>query len=221
MLLKKVSGVPIELKAIGESGEIEGYGSVFGNVDSYGEMVMPGAFTASLVEARRKGTRIKMLWQHDPAEPIGVWDDLAEDSKGLYARGRLLIDKSEQARKAHGLLQDGAIDGLSIGYRLEQSQQHPDKPGVLQLTKIALREISVVTFQANDRARVESVKHLLAAGEVPTVRQFEELLREAGFSKSLATAIAVRAAPCLRGDPAREASAAEFVQRLHSALGIG
>src|SRR5438034_1404496 len=72
MLLTKVSGTPIEVKAVGDAGEIEGYGSIFGNVDSYGEMVMPGAFSASLVDARRKGRSVKMLWQHNPDQPIGV-----------------------------------------------------------------------------------------------------------------------------------------------------
>src|SRR5205085_3645991 len=114
----KVSGIPIEVKASGEDGTIEGYGSIFGNVDSYGEMVMPGAFAASLVEAGRKGRSIKMLWQHDPDRPVGVWDDLAEDKKGLYVKGRLLIDESAQAREAYGLIKAGAVDGLSIGYRL-------------------------------------------------------------------------------------------------------
>lgn len=221
MLLTKVSGTPLEVKAVGDAGEIEGYGSIFGNVDSYGEMVMPGAFIDSLSAAKRKGSRVKMLWQHSPDQPIGVWDDLAEDAKGLYVKGRILVEQSATAREAHGLLREGAIDGLSIGYTLDQAQEHPDRPGVLQLLKINLREVSVVTFQANERARVDAVKHLLASGSLPTIREFEELLREAGFPKSLACAIAAKAAPCLRGEPAREASAVDFLRRLHAGLGIG
>jgi HK97 family phage prohead protease len=205
MLLTKVSGTPIEVKAVGDAGEIEGYGSIFGNVDNYGEMVMPGAFSASLVDARRKGRSIKMLWQHNPDQPIGVWSDLAEDSKGLYVKGQLLIADSAQAKEAYGLVKAGAMDGLSIGYRLLESEQHADKPNVLTLTKVDLREVSLVTFAANERARVENVKHILAAGEVPTVREFEEFLRDAGgFSKRLAAAIAAKATPCLRGEPAGE-----------------
>lgn len=219
MLLTKTSGAPLEVKAVGESGEIEGYGSVFHNVDSYGEVVMPGAFIDSLAAAKRRGAKVKMLWQHRPDQPIGVWDDLAEDAKGLYVRGRLLVEQSPRAREAHGLLKEGALDGLSIGYTLDQARAHPDRPGVQQLLKVNLREVSVVTFQANERARVDAVKHLLASGSLPTVREFEEFLREAGFSKSLATAIAARATPCLRGDPDGEAlSAAEFARRLASAL---
>ena len=96
MLKTKNSTLPIKAEALKEDGSFEGYLSIFGNVDSYGEMVMPGAFTASLVAARQKGSKIKLLWQHDPAQPIGVWQDLAEDSKGLYAKGQLLIDACEQ-----------------------------------------------------------------------------------------------------------------------------
>ncbi|HEY8593300.1 MAG TPA: HK97 family phage prohead protease [Sphingomicrobium sp.] len=221
MLLTKNSAAPLEIKAVGDAGEIEGYGSIFGNVDSYGEVVMPGAFTASLKAAARANRTVKMLWQHYPDQPIGVWHSLEEDSKGLYVKGRLLVDASAQARETHALLKDGALEGLSIGYRLEKYQEDPDRQGVIQLMKLDLREVSVVTFAANEKARVEAVKHVLAAGGVPTVREFEELLREAGFSKSLATAIATRAAPCLRGDPDGEASAAvKFLKRLHAGLGI-
>jgi HK97 family phage prohead protease len=205
-LMTKNSGVPLDLKAVGDDGSIEGYGSIFGNVDSYGEIVMPGAFTQSLVDAKRKGSTIKMLWQHDRAHPIGVWDDIAEDAKGLWCKGRILIDVSQQAKEAHGLIKAGALDGMSIGYRTLDADPHPTKPGIINLKTLALKEISVVTFAANERARVESVKHILAAGNLPSVREFEEFLRDAGgFSKSLAAAIAAKATPHLRGEPEAQA----------------
>jgi HK97 family phage prohead protease len=208
-LLTKDSTVPLTVKADGEDGTIEGYGSIFGNIDSYGEIVLPGAFTQSLVDARQKGRKIKMLWQHDSEVPIGVWDDIAEDNKGLWVKGRLLIGDgtkgnpgTEKAREAWSLLSAGALDGLSIGYRTVNADPHPTKPGITNLVTLLLKEVSVVTFQANDRARVESVKHILAAGSVPTVRQFEDFLRDAGgFSKTLAAAIAGKATPHLRGEP--------------------
>lgn len=206
MLLTKNSGVALDTKAIGDDGVFEGYGSIFGNVDSYGEVVEPGAFTASLVDARRKGSTVKMLWQHDTQQPIGVWTDLAEDSKGLYVKGRLLIDKVPQATAAHALLKEGALDGLSIGYRVVESAPHADKQHILLLKKLALKEVSIVTFAANDKARVTDVKHMVAAGLLPSVREFEEFLRDAGgFSKSLAAAIAGKATPHLRGEPGAKA----------------
>lgn len=205
MLQMKHSGVALDIKAIGDDGTIEGYGSVYGVVDSYNETVEPGAFAGSLVESKRKGRSVKMLWQHDRDQPIGVWDDLAEDKKGLYAKGRLLKDVSARANEAYGLLKAGAIDGLSIGYREIETAPHDDKQGVRKLLKLDLREISVVTFAANEKARVETVKSMLAEGKLPTVREFEEHLRDAGFSKALAAAIAGKATPHLRGEPEAQA----------------
>ena len=218
MLLTKNSGVPLDAKAVSDSGTIEGYASVFGNVDSYGEIVEPGAFVNSLVKSQRTGRKIKMLWQHDPHQPIGVWDDLAEDAKGLWVKGRLLVDQSPKAREAHGLLQAGALDGLSIGYRTIKSAPKAGKQGVISLTELDLLENSVVTFAANERARVEVVKSILDAGNLPTVREFEGLLRDAGFSKAKAAAIAATATPHLRGDPEADGeSIAAFLQALRDA----
>ncbi|WP_404713187.1 HK97 family phage prohead protease [Sphingomonas sp. MMS24-J13] len=224
-LLTKNSGVRLDIKSVGDDGTIEGYGSIFGNVDSYGEIVLPGAFTQSLVDAKRKGNRIKMLWQHDSTVPIGVWDDLAEDAKGLWVKGKLAIgDGTPQnpgvtaAREAYALLKADAIDGLSIGYRTIKAEPAAGKPGILNLVTLALREVSLVTFAANDRARVESVKHTIAAGNLPTVREFEDFLRDAGgFSKSLAAAIAAKATPHLRGEP--EAKADDDLRRFLKAMG--
>jgi HK97 family phage prohead protease len=220
MLMTKNSGIPLEAKAVSDSGTIEGYASIFGNVDSYGEIVEPGAFAESLVRSRRTGRKIKMLYQHDPHQPLGVWDDLAEDSKGLWVKGRLLIEQSPKAAEVHGLLKEGALDGLSIGYRTVKAEPKEGRPGVTSLVKLDLLENSIVTFAANERARVEVVKSILDAGCLPTVREFEGLLREAGFSKAKAVAIAAAATPHLRGEPEGEAdNAAEFIKRLHAALG--
>jgi len=201
MLMTKNSGLPLDQKAVSDSGEIEGYASIFGNVDSYGEIVEAGAFADSLVSAKRSGRKVKMLYQHDPHQPIGVWDDLAEDSKGLYVKGRLLVDKSPKAAEVHGLLQEGALDGLSIGYRTIKAEPKEGKPGIMSLLKLDLYENSIVTFAANERARVEVVKSMLDGGVLPTVREFEEFLREAGFPKSKAVALASAGAQHLRGEP--------------------
>lgn len=213
----KDAGLPLDVKAVGDDGVIEGYASAFGVVDSYNEVVEPGAFTASLVDSRRKGRSVKMLWQHDPSHPIGVWEDIAEDAKGLYVKGRILKDASTQAAEAYGLLKGGALDELSIGYRTVQTAPDDDRAGVLRLIKLDLREVSLVTFGALGRAaRVTDVKSILAGGNLPTVREFEAFLRdEGGFSKTLATAIAAKATPHLRGEPEAKADdALEFLKRL-------
>jgi HK97 family phage prohead protease len=218
MLMTKISGVPLDQKAVSEAGSIEGYISVFGNVDSYGEIVEPGAFADSLARSEKTKRKVKLLWQHDPHQPIGVWDELSEDKKGLWGKGRLLIDQSPKAREAHGLLLEGALDGLSIGYRTLKAEPKPGKEGVISLVKLDLLEGSVVTFAANERARVEVVKSILDAGKSLTVREFEGLLRDAGFSKAKAVAIAAAASPHLRGDPEAKADEAE---RFFSALVSG
>lgn len=214
MILTKNSSVPLDAKAVSDTGVIEGYASIFGNVDSYSEVVEPGAFTPSLVRSSRSGRKIKMLWQHNPSQPIGVWDDLAEDKKGLWVKGRLLIDQSPLAKEAHGLLKEGALDGLSIGYRTIKSEPKKGKPGVTSLLELDLLENSIVTFAANDRARVEMVKAITDAGGLPTIREFEGTLRELGFSKSKAEAMATACAPMLRGEPEGNDQLSRFLNSL-------
>ena len=110
----RVSGV-----TVGDDATLEGYASLFGNIDQGGDAVQPGAFRASLAEGRK----VRMLWQHDPNQPIGVWDDVREDQKGLWVRGRILIDLAK-GREAAALVAAGAIDGLSIGYRTKRAERN-------------------------------------------------------------------------------------------------
>lgn len=217
MIQTKNSAEPLDVKAVSDSGSIKGYISVFGNVDSYGEIVERGAFEESLEKNAKANRKVKLLWQHDPHQPIGVWDALGEDKKGLWGEGRLLIEQSPKAREAHGLLMEGALDGLSIGYRTVKAAPKEGKQGILSLLKLDLLEGSIVTFAANERARVEVVKAITEAGGLPTVREFEGLLREAGFSKAKATAIAAAATPHLRGEPEGKADElAEFLKGLRA-----
>ncbi len=208
----------LETKTLGEAGEFEGYASTFGNVDQGGDMVEPGAFIESVVQAKKDGRTIPMLWQHDQREPIGVWIDIAEDRKGLYVKGQLLIEADPLAKRAHSLLRAKALGGMSIGYRVPAGGAEPDEKrrGVTRLKKVDLREISLVTMPMNIEARVTSIKSILEAGNMPTIREFEEFLRDSGgFSKSLAAAIASKAAPHLRGEPEAKANdAADFLQAL-------
>lgn len=207
----------LETKSVTDAGEFEGYASTFGNVDQGGDVVEPGAFIESVVKAKSDGRVIPMLWQHDQREPIGAWRDIAEDSKGLYVRGQLLISDDPVAKRAHAHLKNKSIGGMSIGYGIPAGGATPDEKrrGVMRLSKIDLREISLVTMPMNISARVTSVKAILDGGSLPTVREFEDHLRDAGFSKSLAAAIAGKAAPHLRGDPDVKASdAAEFLKAM-------
>lgn len=127
---------------------IEGYASLFGRKDQGGDVVQKGAYAASLGRAK---TGIKMLWQHDPAQPIGVWDEVHEDDKGLWVKGRILTDVAK-GRDVAALIAAGAIDGLSIGYRAVKAQKN-DKGGRL-LSELELWEVSLVTFPMLPDARV-------------------------------------------------------------------
>lgn len=214
----KDSGLGLDVKAVGDDGVIEGYASAWGVVDSYDEMTVQGAFKGSLARAKKEKRTVKMLYQHDTHQPIGVWDELAEDDKGLRVRGRLLKDVSPKAAEVFGLIREGALDELSIGYRELSVKKDPAFPGVLILKELELREVSIVTFGALGRAaHIDNVKSILAAGRLPTVREFEEHLRDAGFSKSLAAAIAAKATPHLRGEPEAEADdALNFLKALQA-----
>jgi HK97 family phage prohead protease len=135
-------------------GTVEGYASLFGEIDQARDMVMRGAFAATL---RTRGVnRIPMLFQHDPSEPIGVWLELREDSRGLFARGRL-IPEVARARELLSLLRAGAVDGLSIGFRTVKGSIDP-RTRVRRLAAIDLWEISIVTFPLLAGARVRAVK---------------------------------------------------------------
>jgi HK97 family phage prohead protease len=140
--------------AIDADGTVEGYASLFGELDQARDMVMPGAFEASL---RSRGVRrVPMLFQHDPAEPIGVWLELREDVRGLYARGQL-IPEVVRARELIALLKAGGADGLSIGFRTVRGRLDP-KTRIRRLYAIDLWEISLVTFPLLPGARVRAVK---------------------------------------------------------------
>lgn len=210
----------LDTKELGTPGEFEGYASTFGNVDQGGDMVEPGAFIESVVKAKNERRSIPMLWQHNQHEPIGVWTDIAEDTKGLYVKGRLLVDDDPLARRAYAHLKAKSIGGMSIGYRIPPGGIVEDEKrrGVSRLKTVDLREISLVTMPMNIEARVTGVKSILEAGRMPTLPEFEKFLREAGFSKTQSTAIASRGLSHLlrsesEGDMANQ-RAARFLQML-------
>lgn len=136
---------------VSDGAVIEGYASLFGLPDQGGDVVSRGAYAKSLQQIAARGGSVKMLWQHDPAEPIGVWDQIYEDERGLYVKGRLLLDVG-RAREAAALIGAGAIDGLSIGYRTIAAEKNAK--GQRLLAELELWEVSLVTFPMLKEARV-------------------------------------------------------------------
>jgi HK97 family phage prohead protease len=133
--------------------EISGYASVFGSSDQGGDVVQAGAYRASLAAMKTAGRRVKMLWQHDPTQPIGVWDEVREDKKGLFVKGLILADVRAGA-EALALIKAGAIEGLSIGYRTIRAEK--SQKGARLLHELDLWEVSLVTFPMLPEARVET-----------------------------------------------------------------
>lgn len=193
-------------------GCITGYAAVYGNVDSYDDVILPGAFT----EALKSGRPPAMLWQHNDREPIGVWGSLVEDEKGLRCEGQLLVDDIPRAKEAYALLRAGAIKGLSIGYTAVDWQMTlVEDRRTRELRKVDLWEVSLVTFPANDAAGIESVKSSLE--KIETVRDIEACLREAGMSRSEAKGLISKARTVFlrdAGDIAAEAEAKAAAMRL-------
>jgi HK97 family phage prohead protease len=149
--------LPLQPSRIAVDGTFEGYASLFRIPDLGKDVVEPGAFRDSL--ARRGVAGIKLLWQHDPAEPLGRWLSLTEDSRGLFVRGRLSLSVA-RAREIHSLMRDGAIDGLSIGFRPEKARNEP-RTGLRRLERVDLWEVSIVTFPMLPQARISAVKSAL------------------------------------------------------------
>jgi len=170
-----------------QDGAFEGYASVFGIVDQGMDVVERGAFGKSI----GSGRKVKMLWQHDQQKVIGVWDEVKEDERGLFVSGRLLKGVA-QAEEAMVLMRNGAIDSMSIGYRTIEAI--PEGGGrIRKLMEVELHEISLVTFPMLPDAKVTAMK------SVTTEREFEAFLRDAGYSRKEATAIALHGFKGLTG----------------------
>jgi len=187
ILTKQRLDVPLKLKSVSDSGEFEGYGSVFGVKDSHDDIILPGAFATSLAAWKSKGGMPAMLWQHQMAEPIGVYTEMKEDEVGLFVKGRLLIDDDPLAKRAHAHMKAGSLTGLSIGYVLKDWEYDRDKDAFI-LKTIELWEVSPVTFPSNDEARVSDVKAAFARGDTPAPKNIERVLRDVGLSRTQAKA---------------------------------
>lgn len=172
--------VPVETDGIRLDGHFSGYASLFGKVDQGNDVVMPGAFKKSL--ENRKSSDIRMLFQHDPDQPIGVWKQISEDPKGLYVEGQITrgVKRGEEVLE---LMRGGALDGLSIGFRTKQARTNP-RTKVRHIIAADLWEISVVTFPLLEGARINAVKSSVSPYRKPTMRELEKwLTRDAGLSR--------------------------------------
>jgi hypothetical protein len=171
-------------------GTFEGYGSVFGNKDLGNDVIEAGAFAKSL--KKRKPQNVKLLYQHKSDMPIGVFDEIREDDHGLVVKGRLAL-KTQAGAEAYELLKMGALDGLSIGFRVNPQQVSYDKRGGKRIIKeVDLMEVSLVTFPMNPQATVRSVK-----GEQYSIREWENGLRDAfNLSRSEAKVAAKAVTKC-------------------------
>ncbi len=162
-----------------EDGSFEGYASVFNNKDLGNDVIMEGAFSKSI--HKKKPKQIKLLYQHKTDEPIGVIDDVMEDKRGLKVKGRLAMN-TQKGREVYELMKMGALDSMSIGYRLNPKSYHyDDKEKKRVIKEVDLMEISMVTFPMNPKAKVTKVK----LAEM-NVREIEHYLRDAGMSGSVA-----------------------------------
>jgi HK97 family phage prohead protease len=155
-----------------QEGVFKGYASTFGNVDNGNDIVAKGAFTKSLAE--RPANKVKLLSQHKTDEPIGIFEEMFEDSKGLFVKGRLALG-TQKGRETYELMKMGAIDGMSIGFRANpEKQTYNESKRTRTLNEVQLLEISLVTFPMNERAIVQSVK-----GD-KSIREWETILRDSG-----------------------------------------
>lgn len=164
-----------------ETGAVEGYGSVYNVLDRGGDVVLPGAFKASIADWKKRKAMPPMLWQHYSSEPIGIWTELSEDDRGLKVAGQLVLEVP-LAASARALMQAGAIKGLSIGYQTREFEVDR-KTGIRSIKRADLWEVSLVTFPMNRDAQITGVKDI-------DPRELERTLRS---ELNLSSALAVKA----------------------------
>lgn len=201
-----------EFKAKGNTGEFEGYASIFGNVDDGYDLIEAGAFKEF---AYTRDQKIVTLWHHRMSEPVGK-SDVAQDAKGLAFKGQLVME-DPLAQRAYIHMKAGTIDGMSIGYDVLPGGAEYTNAGVRVLKGLKLWEISVVTFGMNSQARIETVK---AAGQITTIREFEDFLRDAGgFSNAQAKLLATggfKAMQTARDESGEAKAAQQLIDLLNS-----
>lgn len=197
-----------------KTGEFAGYGAIFGNIDSHGDVIEPGAFHETLSQWKARSALPTMKLMHGSMAnpfsgsdlPIGKWKAMREDERGLYVEGKLSGMETDRGRFHYALIEDGALSALSIGYNAVKAMR--GSGGIKRrLQAVKLVEVSLVPEGSNELSRITDLKSW-EEGHLPTLPQFEDFLREAGFSKTEATAIAGKGlAYLLRGEPGSEQTA--------------
>ena len=194
MKLKK-RDFALSVKEVSEDGTFTGYGSVFDVVDSYQEVVAKGAFVDSLKKHKSKGTMPAFLWQHNSDEPLGVFTSMEENEIGLKITGQIAM-KTQRGAEAYELMKMKAISGLSIGF-VPEVEEWNKETGIITLNQVDLWETSLVTFPANDAARVQDVKSI---EKLENLRDIEAHLRDSGMSKRESQAVISRVKSLARSD---------------------
>jgi HK97 family phage prohead protease len=194
------AGSAFEIKALNDSGHIEGLLAGFGNIDHGGDKLLPGCLTKSLAA---RSTPLPMLLFHDMKRPIGAWKEWREQANGLYVSGNMTL-ATRDAQEAHALAKDGALTGLSIGWQAKQSTR--DAAGNRVVSEAELYEGSLVAVPMNDKTRVTAIKSVTGA------RDIAELLQEAGISGRRAKAAAGAAWKAINSSEDDEEATAEIAR---------
>jgi len=202
---KQVTG-NLKIKSLDEGGFFGGYASVFGVQDSDGDVIVKGAFKESLEAHKASGQMPKMLWQHDHRQIIGKWIEMQEDDTGLWVKGRLIMEV-RQGQEAYALLKEGVLGAMSVGFNIPDGGATGMRGRVIE--KAELWETSLVTWGANPEALITNVK---------SIKDFERLLRDAGYSRKEATAIASRGYKAASDQSDSEAEALEATRTLINKL---
>lgn len=187
MTISHAPAVSLETKELSEDGTFSGYASTFGNVDLGGDIIVQGAFAETLT--KRPPSKVKMLRDHDMRSMVGVWTEAREDNTGLHVTGRLLLN-TERGRETYELMKAGALDSLSVGYRtLGEEYAREEGRSVRRIKSVDLMEVSIVPFPMNERAVINSVKGDGDDRPLPAERELEDVLRDAGLSRTEAKAL--------------------------------
>lgn len=204
---------PFEVKSLKEDGTFSGYGSVFGVIDSYNDIMQAGCFVKSLAQQKVSGSMPAMLWQHNSDEPCGVYTSMDEDAYGLKVDGSLCLD-TQRGKEAYALLKMGAIKGLSIGY-CTNAYAYDKESDIMTLTDVDLWEVSLVTFPANSEAQVSSVKSAELIEHLTDLKSAEAFLRDScKLSRSEATAFIARMKGLAQRDSAADEEASQIIAAL-------